>query len=191
MTKWRLLRCASPKRHFGRDLHVGARTRFWAPESIEIGEHTYIGKDVHVETNCRIGRYVLIANRVGLVGRNDHDFRTIGVPVRFGRWIGSVQSPSPHRGESVQIEDDVWIGFGATVLSGVVIGRGAIVAAGSVVTRNIERYSIVAGNPARPVGRRFESDEDVSRHELMVKLGRFESSERGYDFWTIQPGEPQ
>ena len=96
-TAWRLSRCSAPKRRFGSDLHIGARTRFWAPDSVEIGDHTYIGKDVHVETNCQIGRHVLIANRVGLVGRRDHDFRTVGVPVRFGHWIGSQRSPSPFR----------------------------------------------------------------------------------------------
>jgi acetyltransferase-like isoleucine patch superfamily enzyme len=65
------------------------------------------------------------------------------------------------------IEDDVWVGYGAIVLSGVRIGRGAIIAAGSVVTRDVEPYSIVAGNPARSVGSRFNAEEVVS-HELAL-----------------------
>jgi acetyltransferase-like isoleucine patch superfamily enzyme len=48
----------------------------------------------------------------------------------------------------ITIEDDVWLGAGATVTGGVTVGRGSIVAAGSVVTRDVEPFSIVAGVPA-------------------------------------------
>jgi len=187
-TRWRLARSHAPQTRFGRDLHVGARTRFWAPQHIEIGDHTYIGKEVHVETNLRLGRYVLVANRVGFVGRRDHDFRTPGVPVRFGHWIGSERRPSPHRGQGVEVGDDVWIGYGATVLSGMTVGRGAIVAAGSVVTGDVPAYAIVAGNPAREVGRRFRTEAEIARHEAMVAGGRYESSEKGFDHWLVEPG---
>jgi galactoside O-acetyltransferase len=51
----------------------------------------------------------------------------------------------------ITIEDRVWIGFGVTILKGVVVGEGAIVASCSVVTRNVEPYTIVAGNPAKVV----------------------------------------
>ena len=62
----------------------------------------------------------------------------------------------------VNIGNDVWIGYGATILSGVRIGDGAAVGARSVVTKDVEAYSIVAGNPARKVGSRFP-DEVASR----------------------------
>src|SRR5207342_1830442 len=96
---------------------------------IKIGDHVYIGKRVLFEANAIVGSYVLIANNVGVVGRHDHEFRTIGVPVRFGHWIGSARSRSKYRGERVVIEDDVWIGYGSIVLSGVTVGKGSIVAA--------------------------------------------------------------
>jgi acetyltransferase-like isoleucine patch superfamily enzyme len=172
---------------FGVDLHVGSRPRLWAPERIEIGDHSYLGHEVCIETNCRIGRHVLIANRVSMVGRRDHDFRTLGVPVRFGHWVGSVRSPSPHRGEGVVIEDDVWIGFGAILLSGVRIGRGAIVAAGSVVKSDVAAYAVVAGNPAVPVGARFRGADEIAKHESMVQQGTFMSSERGFDHFVVRP----
>lgn len=54
-------------------------------------------------------------------------------------------------GEMIEIGDNVWIGGHAIILPGVKIGRGAIVGAGSVVTKSIEDYQIVVGNPARPV----------------------------------------
>ncbi|MFO1265687.1 MAG: hypothetical protein U1F67_02060 [Rubrivivax sp.] len=105
-TRLRLARSKAPTRVFGTDLHVGSRPRLWAPHHLEIGDHGYLGHDVCIETNCRIGKYVIIANNVALVGRRDHDFRTPGVPVRFGHWVGSVKSPSPYREEGVVIGDD-------------------------------------------------------------------------------------
>lgn len=58
------------------------------------------------------------------------------------------------RGGPVVIGDRAWIGFRAIVLPGVSIGEGAVVGAGSVVTRDVDPYQIVAGNPARVIGER-------------------------------------
>ena len=49
------------------------------------------------------------------------------------------------------IEDDVWIGFGTIILKGVKVGKGAIISAGSVVTKDVESFTVVAGNPAQLV----------------------------------------
>jgi len=171
----------------GSDLHIGARCNFWAPESISIGKGVYIGKDVLIECNAEIGDYVLVANRVALVGRRDHDFRAVGIPVRFSPWVGSTLPPSPFREEKVVVESDVWLGFGAIVLSGVSIGRGAIIAAGAVVTRDVGAYEIVAGNPAKKVGTRFKDDSTIEQHEISMQNGHFKFSECGYDHWLIEP----
>ena len=63
------------------------------------------------------------------------------------------------------IEDDVWIGYGATIMSGVHIGKGAVIAANAVVTKNVPAYAIVAGIPAKLVRYRFEGDviKEVSK----------------------------
>jgi len=175
-------------RSVGHDLHIGARSRFWAPESISIGQGVYIGKEVLIECNAEIGDYVLIANRVALVGRRDHDFRIVGIPVRFSPWVGSTLPPSPYREEKVVVGSDVWIGFGAIVLSGVNIGRGAIVAAGAVVTSDVGAYEIVAGNPAKKLGMRFKDSSTIKEHEASMQTGRYLSSERGYDHWLVEPG---
>lgn len=185
---WLVLNRSKSVVRYGRDVHVGARTRLWAPASISIGESVYIGKDVHIECNAVIGSYVLMANRVSMLGRNDHDFRAVGIPVRFSPWVGVALSTSP-QSSSVTIEDDVWLGYGAIVLTGVKVGRGAIVAAGSVVTKDVDAYSIVAGNPAAEVGRRFSNAETISDHESGIKNGHFRFSERGYEYWTVMPGK--
>ena len=57
-------------------------------------------------------------------------------------------------GGDVVIGDRVWIGYRAIILPGVSIGEGAVVGAGAVVTKNVEPYAIVAGNPARKIGER-------------------------------------
>jgi acetyltransferase-like isoleucine patch superfamily enzyme len=171
----------------GHGLHIGRNATLWAPDRITIGSNVYIGKDVNIECNCEIGDYVLIANRVAIVGRHDHDFRKVGAPVRFAPWIGSRKVPSPWRSETAVIEQDVWIGFGTIVLSGVRIGRGAIVAAGAVVTRDVPPYAVVAGAPARAIARRFSSREEIAAHEAAVAKGTFVFSERGYDRCTIVP----
>jgi len=171
----------------GVDVHVGRGCRFWAPDSINIGSHLYIGKDVMMETNVDLGDYVLIGNRVGFIGRHDHDHQQLGVPVRFSRWIGARNELSSFRHERIVVEEDVWIGYGAIIMSGVRIQRGAIVAAGAVVTKDVAAYSIVGGNPARPIARRFR-EEDVAVHELSVRTGYFECNERPYEQWIVRPG---
>jgi acetyltransferase-like isoleucine patch superfamily enzyme len=153
-----------------------------------IGNQVYVGKDVHIEANCRIGNYCLLANRVAIVGRHDHDFSAVGFPVRFSPWIGSRRFPSPYLDEETVIEDDVWLGYGAIVLTGVTVGRGSVVAAGSVVTRDIPPYSIAAGVPAEIVGKRFSDQVTIERHEGAIRSGAFRFSEQGYDRSLIEPG---
>lgn len=175
----------------GVDPHVGARTRLWAPSRLVIGDHVYIGKDVHIEANCRIGNYCLIANRVAIVGRHDHDFSAVGFPVRYAPWVASERFPSPYKDEEAVIEDDVWLGYGTIVLTGVTVGRGSIVAAGSVVTRSVPPYSIIGGVPAKVIGRRFASDKTIEAHESAIRGGRFALSEEGYDHCIVEPGTPK
>ncbi len=184
---WRAARCASIKA-VGRQVHIGERCRFWAPRAITLADQCYIGKEVTIETNARIGRYVLIANRVALVGRHDHDFGRVGVPVRFGRWVGGADAAPEIADEGVVVEDDVWIGFGAIVLSGVRIGRGSVVAAGALVTADVAPYDIVGGVPAKRLGRRFADDAQIHQHEQRIARGNFRFSERGYDYWVVDPG---
>lgn len=151
----------------GQRVHIGLGTILWAPNQLKISNDVYIGKYCTIECDGMIGNNVLIANQVGLIGRWDHDYRIVGRPIRQAPWIGDTDYDGKGQGQQIIIEDDVWIGFGAIVLSGVRISRGAIVAAGAVVTRDVQPYAIVAGVPANFVGWRFSRDEIV-RHERII-----------------------
>lgn len=128
----------------------------WAPSKIvEFGNRVQFGPRCAVQCDIRFGSNILIAGDVAFVGRNDHCTDVVGKTI----W----DSP---RGVSLltTVEDDVWIGYGAIVLSGVTIGRGSVIAAGAVVASDVERYSVVAGVPAKKVAQRFPI-EDIQLHE--------------------------
>lgn len=151
----------------GRRFHVGLLSYVSASRELTIEDDVYIGKFCSIQCNGRIGKGVLIANNVGIVGRRDHDMRAIGRSIRYAPWVGDTDSLSADPRNSIEIGPDVWIGFGATVLSGVTIGRGAVVAAGAVVIDDVASYDIVSGNPAKSVGRRFTKDQ-ILEHEAAL-----------------------
>ena len=148
----------------GPGLRLGIGAVIDAPRRMEIGRDVWVGKFCTIECDGKIGDFVMIANRVGLIGRFDHDHQFVGRPMRFAP---CVWDPDYEMRLELIVEDDVWIGYGAIVLSGVTIGRGAIIAAGSLVSANVAPYSIVAGYPARKVGQRF-SEEQIAAHEMAV-----------------------
>lgn len=155
--------------HVGKNVHIGILSLLWAPTRLEVGDQTYIGKHCTIQVNGRIGRGVVIANNVGIVGRIDHEYREPGVPVRDGRWVGTDTHLAQLPENRVEVGDDVWIGFGAIVLSGVSIGTGAIIAAGSVVTKSVPAFAIAAGVPAREVAKRFDGNAaDIEKHLAML-----------------------
>lgn len=134
----------------GRRLHrslgrVGEHVRLrmpvviYHPKQISVGEYVDIGEFVVLRgaQGLVIGSRVLIAASVVIT--------TVGHPITPPRY-------GVNEGGPVTIEDDVWIGAGAVILPNVTIGRGAVVAAGAIVTRSVDANTIVAGNPARPIG---------------------------------------
>jgi acetyltransferase-like isoleucine patch superfamily enzyme len=151
----------------GANLHVGIGSILFAPRQMVIGRNVYIGKFCTIECDGEIGDYVMVANNVGLIGRYDHDHRYVGKPIRHAPWIGDPDYRGAGKELKTIVRDDVWIGHGAVVLSGVTVGRGAVIAAGSVVTSDVPPYVIVAGNPAKNVGQRFTCAE-IAAHELGV-----------------------
>jgi acetyltransferase-like isoleucine patch superfamily enzyme len=151
----------------GAGVHIGIGTTLWAPNSFEVADDVYVGKRCTIEVNGSLGRGSLLGNNVGLVGRHDHKWSDLGVPIRHAQWIGDSDVDSNSALHSVVIGEDCWIGYGATILSGVKIGAGAIVGAGAVVTSDVAPMDIVAGVPAREVGVRFRG-EAVREHQRGV-----------------------
>jgi chloramphenicol O-acetyltransferase type B len=155
----------------GKRLHCGLRVRLWANHVLKIGNDFYIGHDSFIQTNCIIGNWVMFGNKVAVVGKYDHHFQQIGQPIRLASQIRDKDYTWKGKNLITYIGDDVWIGYGVTIMGGVKIGNGCIVAASSVVTSDLEPYSIYGGNPARKIKSRFESPQDEKLHiELLKKI---------------------
>lgn len=150
--------------NIGKGFHAGARVRIWAKDTLTIGRNFYIGRDSQIETDCIIGDNVILANKVGVVGRYDHHYQQIGTPIRLASQIRDMDYDWKGKGIITHVGNDVWVGFGVIILSGISIGDGAIIAAGSVVTKDVEAYTIHAGNPAKKIADRFNNIEDRLKH---------------------------
>ena len=154
----------------GKNFHAGRAVFLWAKNNIIIGDNFYIGKYSIIECDARIGNNVIFANHVSLIGRYDHHFQQLGVPIRLAKQIRDKDYNWKGLNQTTVIEDDVWIGLGSIVLSGVTIKKGSIVAAGSVVTKDVDSYSIYAGNPAKKIRDRFDSLEQQNEHIRLYQL---------------------
>jgi len=152
----------------GRRVHIGHGTVLWAPNELCVSDDVYVGRRCTIECDGTIGAGTLIANHVGIVGRRDHDVRTLGVAASSAPWVGDGDARHPGRTLRVDIGPDVWIGYGAVILSGVSIGRGAVIGAGAVVTASVEPYQVVAGNPARVVGVRFTPEQQAIHEQMLL-----------------------
>jgi acetyltransferase-like isoleucine patch superfamily enzyme len=155
-----LFRVIYPWVKHGRNVHVQSSVVFFSPRRhCVMGDNVGIGHYCVIQTDLTIGSDVMVAAHVGIVGRDAHT--TDGV----GETMFSAPRGDRH---AVVIEDDVWIGYGAIVLSGVCISRGAVVAAGAVVTDDVPPYAIVAGVPARIVRYRF-SETQMAEHDRFLE----------------------
>ena len=117
---------------------------FSGPGRVHIGARTYLGPYFSIQciASVTIGPDCLFGNFVSIVD-NDHE-RAAGELIRL----------QPLDGAAVTIGSDCWIGEKSIILRGVTIGDHAIVAAGALVRHDVEAYAIVAGVPARVVGKR-------------------------------------
>lgn len=140
------------------------------PSEIPYGKHTYIARAIScsgVEPakptalmvyfpdlgKISLGDYCSISCNVSIFLGGNHRMDWIsGYP--FKETYGVGKNHETTKGDVV-IGNDVWIGWGATIMSGVTIGDGSAISAFSIVTRDVPDYAIVAGNPARVVKRRF------------------------------------
>ena len=122
---------------------------------IRLGPYVYVGPGARIwsAVSVSIGSHVLISHGVNIHDTNSHpiDCNLRRQHTEFILNHGVLPTSSYETAEApVHIDDDVWVGFNAVILKGVTVGRGAIIAAGSVVTQDVEPFTIVAGNPATP-----------------------------------------
>jgi acetyltransferase-like isoleucine patch superfamily enzyme len=157
----------------GDDVRIGAFSRIYldAKARLELGDGVGLGRDTHIQSDMgairiadgtgvndrarlygsvSIGRYCAIGPNL-MASSGTHVFNS---PEPF-RLIGEQEARFPAPDRPVVIEDDCWIGINVVIRPGVTIGRGAVVGANSVVTRDVEPYTVVAGSPARKVRERL------------------------------------
>ncbi|PPF67802.1 acetyltransferase [Clavibacter michiganensis] len=158
-----------PNVHVGVDLRAGRGSIISAPHGLRIGDAVSIGPRSIVQVDGDIGDFTMIGMHVQIVGRDDHASNEVGTPYIYSEWVGDREA-RPR--DAVHIGRDVWIGGGSIVLSGVTIGEGALVGAGSVVTRDVPAYSVVTGNPATQVRRRFACVADEEAHRAGLDAAR-------------------
>ena len=125
----------------------------------DIGDFTYGAPRVLTwgeGASLRIGKYCSIADQVTILLGGEHrtDWVSTFPFAEVMGWGRGIPGHPSTRGDVI-IGNDVWIGLGATLRSGVRIGDGAVIGTHAVVTRDVAAYSIVAGNPARPIRQRF------------------------------------
>lgn len=156
-------------------------TNLFPIQCVRVGDFSY--GDLNVVTFSahhilRVGRFVSIAGNTTFLLDTEHYFNNVSTYPFKVKMLQTQTSESFGKGDII-VDDDVWIGYGTTIMSGVHIGQGAVVAAGAVVTKDVPPYAIVGGVPAKVIKYRFEpemieellqidygklSKEDIEKH---------------------------
>mgnify|MGYP002768762543 FL=1 len=126
---------------------------------ISVGINTYGDLNVNSSNyNSRliIGNYCSIASEVSFLLNSEHPINNIST-YPFKVKIMGADCESLSKGDII-VDDDVWIGHRAIIMSGVHIGQGAVIGAGAVVTRDVPPYAVVAGVPAKIIKMRFNEE---------------------------------
>ena len=126
-------------------VEIGNYTSINGPHSFVIAKHKSI----------RIGNYTSIAHNVSIL-EYSHNLQILSTSFVNKKITGCSSMEDTFSKGEINIGNDVWIGTGAVVLSGIKIGNGAVIGANSVLTKDVPDYAIVAGNPADIIKYRFE-----------------------------------
>jgi len=148
------------KVHIGRNVKIG--------HNCKIGDYVYIGNNVFINDGCKIQNNVFIPNGVVI---DDNVF--IGPSVTFTN-VKYPRADYPAK-EFLQtiVGEGVSIGANSTILCGLSLGRRSMIGAGSVVTRDVGRYTIVAGNPARKIGVACYCGANITEKSRCTVCGAF------------------
>ena len=129
----------------GKNVNVEHKAFFHSGRDISIGDNSGIGVRANLSGRITIGTNVMMGKDVVIMTTN-HKYDRIDIPMNQQGF--QVEDP-------VEIGNDVWIGDRVVILPGVKVGSHSIIAAASVVTKNVEEYAIVGGNPAKIIRSRL------------------------------------
>ncbi|MDO6811609.1 CatB-related O-acetyltransferase [Tenacibaculum soleae] len=148
--------------------------------NIIVGDYTYYDDFENVENfekNVKyhfdftgdkliIGKFCMIASDVKFImnGANHltDSISTYPFAIFGNGWENAMEGKTYPKKGNINIGNDVWIGYNATIMAGVTIGDGAIIATNATVVKDVPPYTIVGGNPAKEIKRRF-SDEKIAQ----------------------------
>ena len=151
-------------KYMGKKVMIAGNCVIQSPHNVSIGDYSYINPRTTIsgQGGVTIGKFVMIAANCTILSAT-HGITSYKLPMRMQ---GIVTKP-------VIIEDDVWIGVNVVILPGVHIGRGAIVSANTVVTHDVEPFSLVGGIPAKHIKYRF-SKTDIKK-AMKVSFGKLKA----------------
>jgi acetyltransferase-like isoleucine patch superfamily enzyme len=118
---------------------------------VVIGDRTYMGGNIMCASDIIIGNDVLISSLGGIF---DHDSHSLNFEERKDDVVDYIQNRKNWQFVTIKptkICNKAWIGYNVIITKGVTIGEGAVVAAGSVVTKNVDAWTLVGGNPAKKI----------------------------------------
>lgn len=145
-------------KHAGRGFRLGYASEFLQPGLFRIGNNFFTGPHCYFDTNqfspVRIGDDVMFGPYCKLIGGN-HDYSYTKGPLSDHRF------PRPHQKEII-IENGVWIGANAVILTGAQIGEGSIIGAMGLVNHVVPPYTVAVGVPAKRLFARFHDDNDLA-----------------------------
>lgn len=162
--------------------------------NIELGRFVSIsgpGTILHaVKNKIYIGSFSSIAQNVSIQEFNHNINCATTFAIQRNLYHKPFQKDVISKGNIV-LEEDVWIGSNAVILSGVRIGRGSIIGAGSIITKSIPRYSIVVGNPGKRVKQRFDNEICNLLEELQWWKWPTDKILQSRDFFQIPLNQPE
>lgn len=134
----------------GKNIFIFPPFHCTSPEGIRLRNNINISYNCLIggEGGVNIGNFVMIGPNSVIISSN-HGFSQGDIPM---------VRQKPNRAP-VNIEDDVWVGANVIILPGITLGQGSIIGAGAVVTKDVPPYTIVVGNPAKAIRKRFNQKE--------------------------------